>query len=102
MVSIDWQSIIAYLLLGASGLGGVAYAGKFAWGKWKALPAKKVPVSKEWAADEPSPTGAVSWAQDVVKSMGDASAQSKLDAILSGFTRAQAMRARISELEAKP
>ena len=98
MIQIDWQQIIAYLLLGGSGIGGLIWGGKTAWTKFRS----GKPASTERSADAPAPAGAVEWAVDICKAMGDASADSKLAAILLGVTRDGARQARIAELEAKP
>ena len=98
MISIDWQQIIAYMLLGGSGIGGLIWGGKTAWTKFRSAK----PATAERSADAPAPAGAVEWAVDICKAMGDASADSKLTAILLGVTRDGARQARIAELEAKP
>ena len=98
MISIDWQQIMAYLLLGGSGIGGLIWGGKAAWTKFRS----GKPATAERSADAPAPAGAVEWAVDICKAMGDASADSKLTAILLGVTRDGARQARIAELEAKP
>lgn len=99
MISIDWQSILAYLLLGGSGLGGLIWGGKVAWTKWKALPASKVTPIAERSADAPAPTGAVEWVEDIVDAMGSASAESVLIALRDGASRDDARSRRIGELE---
>jgi len=53
-------------------------------------------------ADESPPPGAVKWVEDIVKSMGVASAESILTQLKSGASRDVAQVARISELEGKP
>ena len=98
MIQIDWQQMIAYLLLGGSGIGGLIWGNKAAWKKFR----NGKPASTERSADAPAPEGAVEWAVDICKAMGDASADSKLTAILLGVTRDGARQARIAELEAKP
>lgn len=99
MIQIDWQQIIAYLLLGGSGIGGLIWGGRAAWTKFRSgNPAKPT----ERSADAPAPEGAVEWLVDIFGHMGDASAQSKVDAALKGMTRAEAQQMRIAELEAKP
>ena len=102
MIQIDWPQVIGAILIAVSGLGGVAWGGKVAWTKWKALPQGTTAVPPGRSADEPPPSGAVEWASDIAKAMGTASPQSKLDAILSGCTRDKARALRISELEDKP
>lgn len=97
MISIDWQQVIAYLLLGGSGLGGLIWGGKTAWTKF----CSDKPALAERSADAPAPAGAVEWLTDVCKAMGDASAESKLAALTQGATRDQARMLRIAELEAK-
>jgi hypothetical protein len=99
MISIDWQSVIAYLLLSASGLGGIGYAAHAAWTKFRSL---KPAEPKQRAADEPAPPGAVEWVQDIDAAMGDAPDTSKLAALKAGATRDTARSLRIAELEAKP
>lgn len=98
MIQIDWQQVVAYLLLGGSGIGGLIWGGKAALTKFRS----GKPASTERSADAPAPAGAVEWAVDICKAMGDASADSKLAAILLGVTRDGARQARIAELEAKP
>jgi hypothetical protein len=99
MISIDWQSVLAYLLLGGSGIGGIGYAGHAAWKKLRSL---KPAEPKLRAADEPAPSGAVEWVTDIVAAMGDAPDTSKLAALKAGATRDTARSLRIAELEAKP
>ena len=99
MISIDWQQLIAYLLLGGSALGGIAYGGKIAWSKFRTA---KPASPSERSADEPAPPGAVEWVADICEAMGDASAESKLAALTVGSTRDNARALRIHELEAKP
>lgn len=98
MIQIDWQQTLAYLLLGGSGIGGLIWGGEAAWKKFRS----GKPAITERSADAPAPAGAVEWAVDICKAMGDASADSKLTAILLGVTRDGARQARIAELEAKP
>jgi hypothetical protein len=100
MIAIDWQQVIAYLLLGGSGIGGLIWGGKAAWTKFRSV-AKSSEESKR-SADAPAPAGAVEWAVDICAAMGDASAESKLTAILNGHTRDAARKFRITELEGKP
>jgi len=101
VISIDWQSILAYLLLAVSGLGGLAWGGKLAWSKLKTF-APQPDGETTRAADEPAPAGAEAWVADICEAMGDASAESKLKALQSGATRDQARALRIAELESKP
>ena len=101
MISIDWQSILAYLLLSVSGLGGIAWGGKTAWAKLKTF-APKPEGEVTRAADEPAPVGAVEWLEDMWGAMGDASDTSKVEAAKAGCSRDQACMRRIAELEAKP
>jgi len=96
VITIDWQQIIAYLLIGASGLGGIAYGGKAVWTRFRTA---KPASPSERSADEPAPPGAVEWAADINAAMGAASPESKLKAILDGATRDQARTMRILELE---
>jgi hypothetical protein len=99
MISIDWQQVIGSILIGGSGIGGVIWAAITAWKKFRTgTPA----ATSERSADAPAPDGAVEWAVDICAAMGDASAESKLTAILNGHTRDAARRFRITELEAKP
>lgn len=98
MIQIDWQQIIAYMLLGGSGIGGVIWGGKTAWTKFRS----GKPATTERAADDPPPAGAVDWAVDISDAMGAASAETKLKAILGGATRDDARKLRIAELESKP
>lgn len=98
MIQIDWQQVIAYLLLGGSGLGGLIWGGKAAWTKVRS----GKPSATERAADDLPPAGSVDWAVDICEAMGAASAETKLKAILGGATRDDARKLRIAELEAKP
>lgn len=98
MIQIDWQQIIAYLLIGGSGIGGLIWGGKAAWTKYRS----GKPATSERAADDLPPNGSVHWATDICEAMGAASAESKLKAILGGATRDDARKLRIAELEAKP
>lgn len=98
MIHIDWQQIIAYLLLGGSGIGGLIWGGKAAWTKFRS----GKPATTERSADAPAPDGAVEWVSDICEAMGEASADSKLKALQAGSTRDQARMLRIAELEAKP
>jgi hypothetical protein len=98
MISIDWQQVIGSILIGGSGLGGAIWVAIAGWNKFRtANPAATV----ERSADAPAPAGAVEWLTDVCKAMGDASAESKLSALIQGATRDQARMLRIAELEAK-
>ena len=99
MIQIDWQQIIAYMLLGGSGIGGLIWGGKAAWTKFRSGTPTTI---EDRSADAPAPAGAVEWAVDICSAMGDASAESKLTAILNGHTRDAARKFRIAELEAKP
>jgi hypothetical protein len=98
MISIDWQQVIGSILIGGSGLGGAIWAAIIGWKKFRT----GSPATAERSADAPAPAGAVEWAVDICKAMGDASADSKLTAILLGVTRDGARQARIAELEGKP
>lgn len=99
MISIDWQSILAYLLLGGSGLGGLIWGGKAAWTKFRTeKPADKA----SRAADAEPPAGAVEWVEDIIAAMGSAPDSTKLVALQNGYSRDLAKTLRISELEAKP
>jgi hypothetical protein len=98
-MSINWQQVIGSILIGGSGIGGAIWAAIVAWRKFRSgTPA----ATTERSADAPAPEGAVEWAEDIVNAMGDASAESKLNAILSGATRDKARSLRIAELEGKP
>ena len=99
MIQIDWQQIIAYLLIGASGLGGIAYGGKAAWTRFRTAKPK---AADERSADDPAPPGAIEWVEDICEAMGDASAESKLYALTVGSTRDNARAFRITELESGP
>ena len=99
MISIDWQQIIAYLLLGGSGLGGLIWGGKVVWTRFRSA---KPATVEDRSADALPPLGAVDWAIDICESMGAASSDTKLKAILGGATRDDARKLRIAELEAKP
>jgi hypothetical protein len=101
VVSIDWQQLLGWVLVGGSGLGGVV------WGILKATTGLKsgwrtltpVPTANVRSADALPPDGSVLWVEDLCQAMGDASAESKLAVILSGSTRDGARAARIRELE---
>lgn len=99
MISIDWQQVIAYVLLGGSGIGGLIWGGKTAWTKFRNV---KPATVEGRSADALPPLGAVDWAIDICESMGAASSDTKLKAILGGATRDDARKLRIAELEAKP
>jgi len=102
MISIDWQQVIGALLVGASGIGGLALGGKTLWAKWKSLPPVTTAVPPGRSADDGPPPGAVEWAKDLQANMGKASSESILFAIVTGYSRAEALKMRITELEAKP
>jgi len=53
-------------------------------------------------ADELPPPGAVAWVEDIVKSMGSASADSIIAQLTSGASRDAAQVARIRDLEGRP
>jgi hypothetical protein len=99
MISIDWQQVIGALLVGVSGIGGIAWGGKLLWAKWKALPASKLTPFAERSADAPAPSGAVEWVEDICTAMGSASAESVLIALRDGASRDDARSRRIGELE---
>jgi hypothetical protein len=101
MISIDWQHVIGALLVGTSGIGGLAWGGKTLWAKWKSLPPGTTAVPPGRSADDGPPPGAVDWAKDLQASMGKASPESILFAIVTGYSRAEALKMRISELENK-
>lgn len=101
MISINWQQVAAYLLLGGSGLSGLIYAAIVAWRKLRNRTPSTTEIARR-SADEPAPNGAVEWVADIVTAMGTASAESKLIALRAGSNRDQARSLRISELEAKP
>jgi len=100
VISIDWQQVIAYILLGGSGIGGTVWAGVAGWKKFRT--GATSPATTERSADALPPVGSVEWAVDICEAMGAASAESKLKAILGGATRDDARKLRIAELEAKP
>jgi len=100
MIQIDWQQIIAYLLIGASGLGGIAYGGKAAWTRFRTARPKTADESRP--ADAGPPDGAVEWVEDIIAAMGSAPDSTKLVALQNGYSRDLAKTLRISELEAKP
>ena len=99
MISIDWQQVIGSILIGGSGIGGAIWAAIAGWKKFRTGRPAEI---TERSADAPAPAGAVEWLTDVCKAMGDASAESKLAALIQGATRDQARMLRIAELEAKP
>jgi hypothetical protein len=99
VITIDWQQIIAYLLIGASGLGGIAYGGKAAWAKFRTA---KPDGNRSRPADAGPPDGAVEWVEDIIAAMGSAPDNTKLVALQNGYSRDLAKTLRISELEAKP
>ena len=51
------------------------------------------------SADEPPPPGAVDWVTDIAKAMGSADAADTLECLALGYTRDQAQRQRIADLE---
>jgi hypothetical protein len=102
MVTIDWQQLLGWLLVGGSGLGGAV------WGFLKLIPRSnstlvpgpansKLPNAR--SADAPPPLDAVLWVEDICDAMAGASAESKLGELLKGSTRDAARAARIAELE---
>jgi hypothetical protein len=99
VISIDWQQVIGWILIGGSGLGGTIWAAVVGWKKFRS---GRPAATAERSADAPAPAGAVEWAVDICAAMGDASAESKLKAILNGHTRDAARKFRITELEGKP
>lgn len=99
MISIDWQQLIAYLLLGGSTLGGIAYGGKAAWNKFRTA---KPATPSERSADEPAPPGAIEWVEDICTAMGSAPPETMLKALKVGSSRDNARALRVAELEAKP
>lgn len=105
MLTIDWQQLLGWLLVGASGLGGAVWgflkitAGRSpAWSTLTPVPTDSKTANAR-SADAPPPEGAVAWVADLCEAMGDASADSKLAVILIGSTRDAARAARIAELE---
>lgn len=100
MISIDWQQVIAYLLLGGSGLGGTIWAAIAGWKKFRTGATST--ATTERSADAPAPGGAVEWVKDIEQAMGSASAESVLMALRTGYTRAEAQQMRIVELETAP
>ena len=98
MISIDWQQVIGWILIGGSGIGGTIWAAIAGWKKFRT---SNPAATAERSADAPAPAGAVEWLTDVCKAMGDASAESKLAALIQGATRDQARMLRIAELEAR-
>jgi hypothetical protein len=99
MISIDWQQVIGSILIGGSGIGGAIWAAIVGWRKFRT---GKPATVEDRSADALPPLGAVDWAIDICESMGAASSDTKLKAILGGATRDDARKLRISELEAKP
>ena len=98
MISIDWQQVIGWILIGGSGMGGAIWAAIVGWKKFRtSSPA----ATAERSADAPAPAGAVEWVKDIQKAMGGASAESVLLALVTGYTRAEAQQMRITELESK-
>jgi hypothetical protein len=95
VIQIDWQQVIAYLLIGGSGIGGLIWGGKAAWTKFRS----GKPAMTERSADAPAPDGAVEWVEDIVSAMGEASAESVLRALRDGASRDDARSRRIGELE---
>jgi len=98
-MSIDWQQVIGSILIGGSGIGGAIWAAIAGWKKFRT---GTTTATAERAADAAAPAGAVEWVADICNAMGNASAESKLTAILLGVTRDGARKARIAELEGKP
>ncbi|MCP4510879.1 MAG: hypothetical protein GY826_31295 [Fuerstiella sp.] len=71
-----------------------------AWvNKWKLPSFKKFVPSNDRGADDPPPPGAQQWAVDIAKAMGNAPAETKLNALLDGCCRDSARQKRIEELE---
>jgi hypothetical protein len=98
VISIDWQQVIGWILIGGSGMGGAIWAAIVGWKKFRtSSPA----ATAERSADAPAPAGAVEWVKDIQKAMGGASAESVLLALVTGYTRAEAQQMRITELESK-
>jgi hypothetical protein len=102
MVSIDWPQVIGAILIAVSGLGALAWGAKTAWTTWKAFPPGTTAVPPGRSADDGPPPGAVEWAKDLQAHMGKASSESILFAIVTGYSRAEALKMRITELEAGP
>jgi hypothetical protein len=98
VISIDWQQVIGWILIGGSGIGGTIWVAVVGWKKFRS---GRPSAIAERSADAPAPAGAVEWLTDVCKAMGDASAESKLAALIQGATRDQARMLRIAELEAR-
>ena len=99
MVSIDWPQVIGAILLGASGVGGIAYGAKTMWTGFRAA---KPHGDKSRPADAGPPDGAVEWVEDIIAAMGSAPDSTKLVALQNGYSRDLAKTLRISELEAGP
>ena len=51
------------------------------------------------SADEPPPPGGVDWVMDIANAMGSADAADTLECLTLGYTRDQAQRQRIADLE---
>jgi hypothetical protein len=99
MIVIDWTQVVGAILIGVSGLGGLAWGGKVAWAKFRAA---KPAAEKSRPADAGPPDGAVEWVEDIITAMGAAPDSTKLVALQNGYSRDLAKTLRISELEAKP
>jgi len=95
MISIDWQFLVAIVLLtiGAGGtlflLGKQLY--KFFWNPF--------PEESARGADDPAPPGAIEWVEDICIAMGSAPSTSILNSLRAGQSRDQARAARIVELQ---
>ena len=103
-ITINWMPILGAVMA----VGGV---GTLAYQMWAGRTVKKSltvydPVIKDGLtsrlADESAPPGAVKWVEDIVKSMGSASADSMIVQLRAGASRDVTQVARISELEGKP
>jgi hypothetical protein len=108
VLTIDWQELLGWILVGGSVLGGALWgflkitAGRTsAWSKLTPAPIDSKTTNAR-SADAPPPQGAVEWVADLCDAMGDASADSKLAVIMIGATRDEARAARIAELEEAP
>ena len=95
MVSINWQFVIASILL-AGGAGGTLFLlGRQVYSFFT----KTTAGAKVRGADDPAPPGAVEWVEDICGAMGSAPAGTMLSSLKAGQSRDQARATRIAELQ---